>query len=67
MSDKCGTPRRILRVEAGGELRFEPPADVDYDKAACLLNEIKASGVTKFGFVGNEKYAAPGPTDAPSH
>lgn len=38
------------------ELQFEPEANASYDISARVLNIIKASGVTKFGFVGNEKY-----------
>lgn len=38
------------------ELQFEPEAAASYDLSAKVLNIIKASGVTKFGFVGNEKY-----------
>lgn len=38
------------------ELQFEPEAQASYDIAAKVLNIIKASGVTKFGFVGNDKY-----------
>ncbi|WP_427964106.1 ExbD/TolR family protein [Altererythrobacter sp.] len=38
------------------ELQFEPEALASYDLSAKVLNIIKASGVTKFGFVGNEKY-----------
>ena len=38
------------------ELQFEPEAQASYDLSAKVLNIIKASGVTKFGFVGNEKY-----------
>jgi len=38
------------------ELQFEPEALASYDISARVLNVIKASGVTKFGFVGNEKY-----------
>jgi biopolymer transport protein ExbD len=38
------------------ELQFEPEANASYDLSAGVLNIIKASGVTKFGFVGNEKY-----------
>ena len=38
------------------ELQFEPEANASYDLSAKVLNLIKASGVTKFGFVGNEKY-----------
>src|SRR6188508_2285952 len=38
------------------ELQFEPEANASYDLSAKVLNIIKFSGVTKFGFVGNEKY-----------
>jgi biopolymer transport protein ExbD len=38
------------------ELQFEPEADASYELSAQVMNIIKASGVTKFGFVGNEKY-----------
>ncbi|MBX7494502.1 biopolymer transporter ExbD [Qipengyuania sp. 6B39] len=38
------------------ELQFEPEAQASYDLAAKVLQIIKASGVTKFGFVGNERY-----------
>lgn len=38
------------------ELQFEPEALASYDISAKVLQTIKASGVTKFGFVGNEKY-----------
>ncbi len=39
------------------ELQFEPEENAAYDLAAKVLNLIKGSEVTKFGFVGNEKYA----------
>ena len=38
------------------ELQFEPEARASYELSARVLNIIKASGVTKFGFVGNEQY-----------
>ncbi|MEE4537389.1 MAG: biopolymer transporter ExbD [Erythrobacter sp.] len=38
------------------ELQFEPEAQASYDLSAKVLQIIKSSGVTKFGFVGNEKY-----------
>ena len=38
------------------ELQFEPEPRASYDLASKVLNLIKASGVTKFGFVGNEQY-----------
>lgn len=38
------------------ELQFEPEAQASYQTSAEVLREIKFSGVTNFGFVGNEKY-----------
>lgn len=38
------------------ELQFEPEPRASYDQSAKTLNIIKASGVTKFGFVGNDQY-----------
>ncbi|MXP40089.1 biopolymer transporter ExbD [Altererythrobacter soli] len=38
------------------ELQFEPEPNASYDLSAKVLNIVKASGVSKFGFVGNEKY-----------
>lgn len=38
------------------ELQFEPDQQASYDLSIRVLNLIKVSGVTKFGFVGNEKY-----------
>ena len=38
------------------ELQFEPDQQASYDLSIRTLNIIKGSGVTKFGFVGNEKY-----------
>ena len=43
-----------FRVEP--ELQFEPEAAASYDLSARVLNIIKGSGVTRFGFVGNERY-----------
>ena len=38
------------------ELQFEPEPQASYDLSVKVLQVIKGSGVTKFGFVGNEKY-----------
>lgn len=38
------------------ELQFEPEALASYELSAKVLQIIKSSGVTKFGFVGNDKY-----------
>lgn len=47
---------RALPVEP--EPQFAPEADAGYDAAARTIKIIKASGVTKFGFVGNERFHA---------
>jgi biopolymer transport protein ExbD len=44
------------RMTPEPELQFEPEANASYDLSAKVLQVIKQSGVTKFGFVGNEKY-----------
>lgn len=41
------------------QLRYEPETSANYDTLAEVLRAIKEAGVTKFGFVGNEKYPAP--------
>ena len=43
-------------LEPEPELQFEPEPLASYDLSAKTLNIIKVSGVTKFGFVGNEQY-----------
>jgi biopolymer transport protein ExbD len=44
------------RMSTEPELQFEPEALASYEISARVLQDIKSSGVTKFGFVGNEKY-----------
>jgi biopolymer transport protein ExbD len=39
------------------ELQFQPESEASYDLSAKVLRIIKATGVTKFGFVGNEAYS----------
>jgi len=45
---------RLMEIEP--ELQFEPEPYASYQLSARVLQVIKQSGVTKFGFVGNEKY-----------
>jgi biopolymer transport protein ExbD len=49
---------RTRRMVPEPELRFQPDPQAPYDSAARVLNQIKASGVSAFGFVGNDTYAA---------
>ncbi|WP_067732969.1 ExbD/TolR family protein [Novosphingobium naphthalenivorans] len=39
------------------ELQFQPEPNASYDLSAQVLQIIKASAVTKFGFVGNEQFS----------
>jgi len=48
--------RQTMRFAVEPELQFEPEASASYDLSASVLNVIEGSGVTKFGFVGNERY-----------
>lgn len=47
---------QTLAMPVEPELQYEPFAQASYDKSAKTLDIIKKSGVTKFGFVGNERY-----------
>ncbi|MGE5952941.1 MAG: ExbD/TolR family protein [Qipengyuania vulgaris] len=44
------------RMSPEPELQFEPEQFASYDRSIRILEIIKGSGVTKFGFVGNERY-----------
>ena len=46
-----------LRMNPEPELQFQPEPDASYDLSAKVLNIIKGSKVTKFGFVGNEQFS----------
>ena len=48
--------QQTLQITPEPELQFEPEAMASYELSARVLNIIKASGVTAFGFVGNERY-----------
>ena len=46
-----------LALQPEPELQFQPEPDASYDLSAKVLNIIKGSKVTKFGFVGNEMFS----------
>jgi biopolymer transport protein ExbD len=48
--------QQSLNMNPEPELQFEPEPFASYELSAKVLQIIKSSGVTKFGFVGNEKY-----------
>jgi biopolymer transport protein ExbD len=45
-----------LQLAVEPELQFQPDAQAKYVVVDQVLAEIKRSGVTKLGFVGNEQY-----------
>ncbi|MFC0203473.1 ExbD/TolR family protein [Novosphingobium soli] len=45
------------RMNPEPELQFQPEPEASYELSAGVLEVIKASAVTKFGFVGNEQFA----------
>jgi len=49
--------QQTVQMKPEPELQFQPEAGASYDLSARALNIIKGSGVTKFGFVGNEAYS----------
>ena len=48
--------QETLNFAVEPELQFQPEAMASYDQSAKVLNIIKGSGVSKFGFVGNEQF-----------
>ena len=56
---ECNAENIELKVGDTGELTFEPSINADYDASVCVLEYVKKSGTTKFGFVGNEKHVTP--------
>ncbi|WP_121116157.1 ExbD/TolR family protein [Croceibacterium ferulae] len=48
--------QETLNFAVEPELQFQPEALASYDQSAKVLNIIKGSGVSKFGFVGNEQF-----------
>lgn len=57
-SELAALLNRTRRMVPEPELRFQPDPQAPYNTAAWVLNQVKASGVSAFGFVGNDSYAA---------
>ena len=49
--------QQSAKMKPEPELQYQPDAQAPYDISAKVLNIIKGSGVTAFGFVGNEQYS----------
>ena len=48
-----------LRVDQTGAVTLESSLNADYDASVCVIEHVRKSGTTKFGFVGNDKYVTP--------
>lgn len=46
------------RLKPEPELRFQPDGAAPYDTSLRIMRLIQVAGVTAFGFVGNERFAA---------
>lgn len=53
----AGLLHHSLSLPVEPELKFHPDPQASYDASAHVLRTIKASGVTRLGFVGNSQYA----------
>ncbi len=51
------TLQATLAIKPEPELQFQPDPQAPYEATAQALNIIKGSGVTAFGFVGNEQFS----------
>ena len=51
-----GLLAQVRRMHPEPEVQFEPAAFASYERSARILQIVKASRVTRFGFVGNERY-----------
>ena len=49
--------KQTLTYPVEPELQFQPEPEAAYDLTAKVMNVIKGSEVTKFGFVGNEQFS----------
>ncbi|MDE2436774.1 MAG: biopolymer transporter ExbD [Sphingomonadales bacterium] len=56
-SQLLGALQATLAIKPEPELQFQPDPQAPYDTTAKVLKIIKGSGVTAFGFVGNEQYS----------
>ena len=48
--------RQTTSMNPEPELQFQPAPTAAYDTVDKVLVSVKRSGITKFGFVGNEQY-----------
>jgi len=47
---------KVRAMSTEPEVQFRPDADASYERSARIVLIVKQSGVTRFGFVENERY-----------
>jgi len=52
----AGSLARVRAMRPEPEVQFRPEANARYERTAQVLQIVKASQVTRFGFADNEKY-----------
>jgi biopolymer transport protein ExbD len=52
----AGSLAQVRAMRPEPEVQFRPEANASYDRTSNVLRIVKASRVTRFGFVDNEKY-----------
>lgn len=52
----AATLRRSVKIEPEPQLEFAPDPAASYAASARVLQLVRASGATNFGFVGNERH-----------
>lgn len=55
-AELAGMLGRVRAMRPEPEVQFRPEANASYDRTAKVLQVVKASGITRFGFADNEKY-----------
>lgn len=55
-SELAGSLARVRAMAPEPEVQFRPEANASYDRTAHVLQIVKASRISRFGFIDNEKY-----------
>jgi biopolymer transport protein ExbD len=55
-SELAGSLARVRVMSPEPEVQFRPDANASYDRTARVLQIVKNSRITRFGFIDNEKY-----------
>ena len=55
-AELAGSLAQVRAMRPEPEVQFRPEANASYDRTAKVLQVVKASHVTRFGFADNDKY-----------